>query len=57
MKLTGADELQTGVAWLAGARFDLAIAELKKGNFRPSQLNASDIAAEAVPSGSHHGEL
>ena len=56
MKLTGADELQTGVAWLAGARFDLVFAELKKGNFFASSLNHSDII-EAAKSGGNHGEL
>ncbi|KMU84082.1 squalene synthetase [Coccidioides immitis H538.4] len=29
--------LMFGVAWMMGARFDLAFQELKKGNFRPSQ--------------------
>jgi hypothetical protein len=56
MKLTGADELQTGVAWLAGARFDLVFAELKKGNFFASSVNHSEII-EAAESSSNHGEL
>jgi len=56
MKLTGADKLQTFVAWLAGARFDLAFAELKKGNFRTSHVNASDIV-EVAQSGVSHAEL
>jgi hypothetical protein len=57
MKLTGADKIQTGVAWLCGARFDMAIAELKKGKFRLSSVNATGNAAEAARSPGHHGEL
>jgi hypothetical protein len=54
MRLTGADRVQTGVAWLCGARFDMAIAELKKGIFRPSMLsNSAEIAADAAKSAGH----
>ena len=54
MMLTGADGVQTGVAWLCGARFDMAFAELKMGNFKPSMLgNSTDIAADAAKSAGH----
>jgi hypothetical protein len=57
MRLTGADGVETGVAWLCGARFDMAIAEVLKGNFKSSMLgNSTDIAADAAKSAGH-GEL
>lgn len=57
MRLTGADGTQTGAAWLCGARFDMVFAELKKGNIRPSMVNATvSTVTDAVKSVSH-GEL
>jgi hypothetical protein len=55
--LTGADHEQTGVAWLAGARFDLVYQEIMKGNFFTSSLNQSEIVDAAAKSGGNHGEL
>jgi len=48
--------MQLGGAYLAGARFDIALAELKKGNFFNHLSNAT---ATAVPSPikAQHGEL
>lgn len=52
---------QIGAAWLAGARFDVAIGELRKGNFVPKSDNVADvqgIAHGGVGVGGHeHVEL
>ncbi len=45
---------QIGVAWLLGARFDVAVNELASGNFaRPSDPSA----AQSIISKYDHGEL
>lgn len=50
------DELQIGAAWLAGARFDVALGELKKGNFVPNHEQASPGTQNIAP-GYDHSEL
>lgn len=45
--------LMLGVAWLFGARFDIALNELMKGNFR----KPSGKAAETLVEKYDHGEL
>ncbi|KAB8298867.1 hypothetical protein EYC80_001027 [Monilinia laxa] len=48
--------LMIGAAWLAGARFDVALSELKKGNFVPSHEQASPETQNIAP-GYDHSEL
>ncbi len=45
--------LMIGLAWLFGARFDVAINELMKGNFRKPSSNAAETLVEKYD----HGEL
>ncbi|KAI2103774.1 hypothetical protein LOZ04_005464 [Ophidiomyces ophidiicola] len=51
-----ASGLMFGVAWMLGARFDIALEELKKGNFRPpgprlthGELSLRQLLSPAVP--------
>lgn len=44
---------QIGAAWLAGARFDVAINELKKGVFFPTHTAGSEAAASIVQTHDH----
>ncbi|KAF2402674.1 farnesyl-diphosphate farnesyltransferase [Trichodelitschia bisporula] len=46
--------LMLGVAWLAGARFDLAFEQIKQGNFK---IPAPAEAAKQVQEARGHGEL
>jgi len=39
--------LQIGAAYLAGARFDVALSELAKGNFKPKFGDAAQAAVDA----------
>jgi len=48
--------LMIGAAYLAGARFDVAVSELKKGKFFPKHAPGSDEAQQIVQS-HDHGEL
>jgi farnesyl-diphosphate farnesyltransferase len=48
--------LQIGAAYLAGARFDVAIAELKKGKFFPNYQKGGP-EAQAIVNQHDHGEL
>ncbi|KAI9640371.1 bifunctional farnesyl-diphosphate farnesyltransferase/squalene synthase [Ciborinia camelliae] len=48
--------LMIGAAWLAGARFDVAISELKKGNFVPKHDQVSP-EMQNIAHGYDHAEL
>jgi farnesyl-diphosphate farnesyltransferase len=50
------DTPEIGAAWLAGARFDVAINELKKGKVFPKYGKGSP-EAEAIVHQRDHGEL
>ena len=51
-----ANTTQIGAAYLAGARFDVAVSELKKGKFFPKHTPGSDEAQHIVDT-HDHGEL
>jgi hypothetical protein len=47
---------QIGVAYLAGARFDVAVSELQKGKFFPAYQKGGE-EAQAIVHQHDHGEL
>lgn len=51
--LTISNILKVGAAYLAGARFDIALGELAKGNFLPKNAAGGAASQSVVP----HAEL
>ncbi|KAG9237434.1 isoprenoid synthase domain-containing protein [Amylocarpus encephaloides] len=49
--------MMIGAAWLAGARFDMAIKELQGGNFFPKNVPGGEASQSIVAKHEGHGEL